>query len=193
MQQPQPQLSFRMEGAVADSIFRPGYQFEPMTYDALCETVAFESCRQGGPPLRPKRSLDAGTVDYVTFYCPHGRRHADQAGPCTEGDAKGHRDKRASRANDDRRILFCGCNFSFRVRRDPKVAPIEMVESGNVQRENSVDVSDSASDDERPKQSALKANSSIVYGWFVDSLKRQEEDHRYRKNYHFCFIFACGA
>ena len=49
MQQPQPQLSFRMEGTAADSMFRPGYQFEPMTYDALCETVAFESCRQGGP------------------------------------------------------------------------------------------------------------------------------------------------
>ena len=171
-----------MEGAAVDCIFRDGYQFQPMTYDALCETVAFESCRQGGPPLRPKRSLDAtGIIDYVTFYCPHGRKHQDQAVPSADAVAKSRRDKRASRANEDRRILFCGCNFSFRVRRDPKVAPIQLVDSGIDQREKD---SDSDSDDARPKQSAIKANSSIVYGWFVDSQKRQEEDRRYRKNHH---------
>ena len=185
MQQPQPQLSFRMEGAAVDCIFRDGYQFQPMTYDALCETVAFESCRQGGPPLRPKRSLDsAGIIDYVTFYCPHGRKHQDQAVSSADADAKSRRNKRASRANEDRRILFCGCNFSFRVRRDPKVAPVQIVESGIDQREKEGAEGDSESGDDRPKPSAIKANSSIVYGWFVDSHKRQEEDHRYRKNYH---------
>ena len=41
-----PALSFDVKG---EGIFKEGYVFEPMTYTSLCEFVAFESCRLGGP------------------------------------------------------------------------------------------------------------------------------------------------
>jgi len=71
-------IAFDLKGS---GIFKEGHTFEPMTYKNLCEHVAYESCCLGGPPLRPQRRLDdSGMIDYVNFYCPHGRKHVDQAG-----------------------------------------------------------------------------------------------------------------
>ena len=78
-----PELLFFVKG---EGIFKDGYVFEPMTYTSLCEFVAFESCRLGGPAIRPIRRLDStGIVQYVDFYCPHGRKHADQADAKDDG------------------------------------------------------------------------------------------------------------
>jgi len=109
-----------------EGIFREGHTFEPMTYKSLCEHVAYESCRLGGAPLRPQRRLDdSGLIDYVNFYCPHGRKHVDQAG---RKDVKNPSSSRASRVNEDRRVMYCDCDFHLRVVRDPKVLPIQVVE-----------------------------------------------------------------
>ena len=107
------ELAFNVLG---EGIFVQGHQFQPMTYAALCEHVAFESCRVGGPPIRPNKRVDSssGIIDYVEFYCPHGRKHPEQAASVP----KNPRSKRASRQNEERTIMFCDCKFSFRVRRD---------------------------------------------------------------------------
>lgn len=41
-------VGFNVEG---EGIFSEGHVFEPMSYSKLCETVAFQSCRMGGPPF----------------------------------------------------------------------------------------------------------------------------------------------
>ena len=145
-----------------------------MTYAALCEHVAFESCRVGGPPIRPNKRVDSssGIIDYVEFYCPHGRKHPEQAASVP----KNPRSKRASRQNEERTILFCDCKFSFRVRRDPTVVPVvdaEEPKGVSVQR----DAKDS------------KQDSSTVYGWYVDSTERQQAEGRYKKNSH-CWVHS---
>ncbi len=72
-------VGFNVEG---EGIFSEGHVFEPMSYSKLCETVAFQSCRMGGPPLRTHRRIDniTGLIQYVDFYCPHGRQHAEDNG-----------------------------------------------------------------------------------------------------------------
>ena len=176
-----PALAFDVKG---EAIFKEGYQFEPMTYTSLCEFVAFESCRLGGPAIRPIRRLDStGIVQYVDFYCPHGRKHADQAEAKDDGatgSACGSSLK--TKGQDDRRILFCDCSFSIRVRRDPKVVPIHLADpEGNA---DSVEAEKGTKAKEQQKQN--EQNSRIVYGWYVDCLDRQQQEGRYKKNFH-CF------
>ncbi len=176
-----PALSFDVKG---EAIFKEGYVFEPMTYTALCEFVAFESCRLGGPAIRPiRRNDETGIVQYVDFYCPHGRKHADQAEAKDDGaTGSASRSSRKTKGQDDRRILFCDCSFSYRVRRDPKVVPIELAEhEGNA---DSVQAENGTKAMEQEKQT--KQNSRIVYGWYVDSKEMQQKEGRYKKNFH-CF------
>lgn len=164
--------AFRLEGD--DSIFKEGHQFQPMTYTYLCKLVAFESCELGGPPLRPKRRLDSsGIIDYVDFYCPHGR----QFPPRTKV-------RRTSRTNEDTRVRFSGCNFSFRVRRDPKVIPVVVVDDDKKASSESHQDSTGIGNETSASNPDSKLDSSVIYGWFIDSTKRQEEDGRYRKECH---------
>jgi hypothetical protein len=172
-------IKFDLKG---EGIFKEGYRFQPMTYKSLCEHVAFESCRVGGAPLRPQRRLDdSGLIDYVTFYCPHGRKHVQQA---RRKDVKTPTSSRASRANEDRRIMYCDCDFQLRVVRDPKF-PIRVVEE---EHQESGFVSQASSSPPQSVEKGLSKSShdSTVYGWYVDCRQRQEEEGRYRRNYH-CF------
>jgi len=153
-----------------EGIFREGHTFEPMTYKALCEHVAYESCRLGGAPLRPQRRLgDDGLIDYVSFYCPHGRKHMDQAG---RKEPKNAASSRVSRVNEDRRIMFCDCEFQFRVVRDPRVAPIHVVDEKD--NDDCVVESPSTSPVQNDKggsgTSKTNHDSALIYGWYVDGI-----------------------
>jgi hypothetical protein len=174
-------IKFDVKG---EGIFKEGHTFAPMTYKALCEHVAYESCRLGGPPLRPQRRLDAdsGLIDYVSFYCPHGRKHDDQAG---RAPVKNPGSSRASRVNEDRRIMFCDCDFQFRVVRDPKVPPILVVEDKD--KAHSVDAEASSSVPDDGLGLSKTKHDSTIFGWYVDCKQRQMQEGRYKRDYH-CFI-----
>ena len=144
--------------------------------------MAFESCRLGGPAIRPiRRNDETGIVQYVDFYCPHGRKHADQADAKDDGATGSASKASKTKGQDDRRILFCDCSFTYRVRRDPKVVPIELAEPEENGNADSVQAEKGTKAMEQTKQ-----NSRIVYGWYVDCLAQQEKEGRYRKNFH-CF------
>jgi hypothetical protein len=174
-------VAFDLKG---EGIFKEGHTFEPMTYKSLCEHVAYESCRLGGAPLRPQRRLDdSGLIDYVNFYCPHGRKHVDQAG---RKDVKNPSSSRASRVNEDRRVMYCDCDFHLRVVRDPKVLPIQVVED---EHEESVVFQQASSSPSEGVEKGLSKllHDSTIFGWYVDCRERQQQEGRYcRRNYH-CF------
>lgn len=176
-------IMFDLKG---EGIFKEGHTFAPMTYRDLCEHVAFESCRLGGPPLRPQRRLgDGGVIEYVSFYCPHGRKHMDQAGR-SDKPIKNPTGDRPSREKEERRIMFCDCEFQFRVVRDTRVPPSYVVEDKD--KADSVDAEASSSGKEASDLSQRKQEKdSIIYGWYVDSQARQKQEGRYKKDYH-CFI-----
>ncbi len=151
------QLGFDLKG---EGMFSDGHTFAPMTYTALCEYVADESRRLGGPPLRPQKRLNSnGSIDYVVFYCPHGRKHGDQAGRKPIKNPN-----RALRTKGDRKTLFCDCKFRFRVRLDRAVPPILVA--------NEKDAQDAAHPGAARCSNSKKDQSDherYVYGWYVDS------------------------
>lgn len=151
------QLEFDLKGK---DMFTDGHTFAPMTYAALCEYVAGESLRLGGPPLRPQKRLNAsGSIDYVVFYCPHGRKHGDQAGRKPIKNPN-----RALRTKGDRKTLFCDCKFRFRVRKDRAVAPVLVA--------NEKDTQEAAGPGAARCSNSKKDQPShecYVYGWYAIS------------------------
>jgi hypothetical protein len=137
-----------------------GHTFAPMTYTALCEYVADESRRLGGPPLRPQKRLNSnGSIDYVVFYCPHGRKHGDQAGRKPIKNPN-----RALRTKGDRKTLFCDCKFRFRVRLDRAVPPILVAKEEDAQ-EAALPGAARCSNSKKDQAD----HERYVYGWYVDS------------------------
>jgi hypothetical protein len=95
-------------------MFKAGYRFpNAMTYNELCEFVSQESNKAGFDPLRPKLNSKARPLDYVTFYCVHGRDHKDQS-RAARGQAPSA-SSRPVRAEENTRCLFTRCDFEMRV------------------------------------------------------------------------------